>query len=178
MLLVARDAAVGEGAEPRNFFIYLKQYFGRAWKFGLVTLLGTIILVIDARFYFEILSGNVGLLNIGVWLVLYIFLLWLEFLLIAWPVLVDQPEMRIRHVMRNSAVVMLRYPGANLGLALIVFFLTIISIPLAVLLALALAAFISLMVQHYLHLQAPLLANFPLRPGEGAVPPEKDPLAD
>jgi len=27
MLLVARDAAVGEGAEPRNFFIYLRQYF-------------------------------------------------------------------------------------------------------------------------------------------------------
>src|SRR6476469_7951988 len=43
MLGVARDAAIGEGAEPRNFFIYLRRYFWRAWGLGLVTLLVSII---------------------------------------------------------------------------------------------------------------------------------------
>src|SRR6478736_1372277 len=51
MLAVARDAAIGYGAEPKNFYIYLRKYFGRAWGLGIISFLGTLILVTDMRFY-------------------------------------------------------------------------------------------------------------------------------
>ena len=54
MLAVARDAATEQGGEPRLFFPYVKQYFWRAWKFGLVTLLGSIILVGDIQYYADL----------------------------------------------------------------------------------------------------------------------------
>ena len=174
MLGVARDAAVGEGAEPRNFFIYLRRYFGRAWRLGSLTLLGTIILVTDFRFYADLMSGNPILLNTGMWFLVYVLVVWIEFLLIAWPLLVNQPEMSIGNVVRNSAILTLRTPGANFGLALLVLLLCVFSFFLAVAVSLVLAALVSLLVQHYLHIQAPVLANFPSRPGEGAVPPETE----
>src|SRR5690242_17669899 len=42
MLAVARDAAIGQGVEPSNFFFYLRRLFWRAWALGLVTLLGSV----------------------------------------------------------------------------------------------------------------------------------------
>lgn len=178
MLGVARDAAVGEGAEPRNFFIYLRQYFWRAWQLGLLTFLGTVILVTDLGFYTNVMSGNPILFNIGIFFLLYVLIIWIEFLLIAWPVLVNQPEMSLRNVLRNSAVLTLRMPGANFGLALLVLVLYVFSISIAVLFALALAAVVSLIVQHYLHIQAPVLANWPPSPGEGPLAAEAKDYVD
>jgi uncharacterized membrane protein YesL len=171
MLGVARDAASGEGAEPVNFFRYVRQYFKRGWLMGLVTLLGTIILVTDLRFYADLMSGNPGLLNAGMWIIVYVFLVWFEFLLIAWPISVNHPEMAIRDVLRNAAILTLRLPGANLGLALMVLFLSAIALSLAVLVSLVLAALVSLIAQHYLYVQAPVLANFPPAPGRSAHGP-------
>jgi uncharacterized membrane protein YesL len=172
MLGVARDAAIGYGPEPGSFFIYLKQYFWRAWGLGIVTLIGSVILVTDMRFYANALSDNPFLLNTGVYFLLYVLVVWLEFLFVAWPLLVNQPGMPIRDVLRNAAIVTLRTPGAGFGLALVVIILSILSLALAFLTAMALAAFMSLLAQHYIHIQAPVLANFPPRPGEGAIPPE------
>lgn len=174
MLGVARDAAVGEGAEAKNFFIYLRRFFWRAWGFGLLTALGSLILVTDMRFYAGVTGGNPMLANMGAWLLFYVLVLWIECLLVAWPLMVNQPEMSIRDVMRNAAILTLRMPGANFGLALVVAFLSMISFLLALPLSLALAALVSLLAQHYLHIQAPVLANFPPRPGEGAVQVEED----
>ena len=175
MLGVARESAIGYGPEPGTFFLYLKRYFRRSWGLGIITLLGSIILVTDIRFYADLLKDNPLLLNTGVYFLVYVLIVWIEFLLVAWPLLVNQPEMPLRDVMRNAAIITLRKPGAGFGLALIAIFLSIISIFLAFLAALALAAFISLLAQHYIHIQAPVLANFPPRPGEGAVaPPEEE----
>jgi len=167
MLGVARDAATGQGAEPSQFFFYLRRLFWRAWSLGLVSALGTVIFVTDLYFYADRLSGNPFILQVGIFFLLYVLIVWIEFLLFAWPLLVNQPEMGLRHVLRNSAILALRTPGANFGLALIVLFLVILSIWLAPLVGLALAAIIALLTQHYLHLQAPILASFPSRPGEG-----------
>jgi uncharacterized membrane protein YesL len=172
MLGVARDAAIGYGPEPGSFFIYLKQYFWRAWGLGIVTLVGTIILATDIRFYADALRGNPFLVNAGVYFLLYVLIVWIEVLLVAWPLLVNQPQMSIRDVVRNAAILTLRTPGASFGLALVVLFLSILSLFLAFLAAMALAAFLSLLAQHYVHIQAPILSNFPPRPGEGAIPPE------
>jgi uncharacterized membrane protein YesL len=155
MLCVARDAAMGQGGEPRQFFVYLRRFFWRAWGMGLVSLLGSIILWTDLLFYAN--------LNVGVLFLIYIAIVWLEFLLIAWPLLVDRPEMPIPAVLRNAAALTLRMPWANLGFALVVIFVSLLSLSLAVAVALALAAFVSLMAQHYLNIQAPDLANFPPR---------------
>jgi uncharacterized membrane protein YesL len=171
ILAVARDAAVDQGGEPRAFFMYLRRYFWRAWKLGLVTFVGSVILLGDLRFYSDLLSGNVLVLSIGVYFLLYVLIVWLEILLIAWPLLVNQPEMRVRDVLRNAAILALRVPGASLGLALLVIVLSVFSLMFGILLALVLAAFVSLLVQHYIHIQAPEIANFPSRPGEGAVEP-------
>ncbi len=170
MLGIARDGAIGVGAEPSNFWFYLRTFFWRAWKMGLITLLGTIILITDMVYYANLLSGNSVLVNVGVFFLLYILIVWFECLLLAWPLLVNQPQMPIRDVLRNAAIIALRSPGLNFGLALIVFLLLLFSLALAIVFSLALAAFVSLLVQHYLHLQAPVLANFPPRPGESSVP--------
>jgi uncharacterized membrane protein YesL len=172
MLGVARDAAIGYGPEPGSFFIYLKKYFWRAWGLGIVTLIGSVILVTDIRFYADVLQGNPILVNTGIYFLLYVLIVWLEFLFVAWPLLVNQPEMSIRNVLRNAAILTFRTPGAGFGLALVAVFLTMLSLFLAFLAAVALAAFLSLLAQHYIHIQAPVLANFPPRPGEGAIPPE------
>jgi uncharacterized membrane protein YesL len=169
MLAVARDAAIGYGAEPKNFYIYLKQYFRRAWGLGIVTFLGSVILVTDLGFYADALGGNPVLFNAGIFFLLYVLIVWLEVLLVAWPLMVNQPEMSIRDVMRNAVVVTLRTPGAAFGLALLVVILCLFSLALAVLVALALAAIASLLAQHYLHFQAPVLANFPPTVGEAAA---------
>jgi uncharacterized membrane protein YesL len=169
MLGVARDAAIGESAEPSSFFYYLRRYFWRAWKLGLITLLGTIIFIGDLTYYAEALRGTPFLLIPGIGFLLYVLIVWIEFLLIAWPLLVNQPEMAIRDVVRNAGILTLRVPAANLGLALLVLLLCAVSFFLAIIVSLALAAFVSLLAQHYLHLQAPVLANFPPRPGESAT---------
>jgi uncharacterized membrane protein YesL len=174
MLGVARDAAIGYGPEPSTFFIYLKQYFWRAWGLGIVTLVGTIILVTDIRFYADALKGNPLLVNTGVYFLLYVLFVWLEVLLIAWPLLVNQPQMSIRDVVRNAAILTLRTPGASLGLALAVLFLSVLSLFLAFLAAMALAAFLSLLAQHYIHVQAPVLANFPPPVGEVAAQAQEE----
>jgi len=166
MLGVARDAAIGQGVEPSQFFFYLRRLFWRAWALGLISALGTVIFVTDLFFYADRLGENPFLLQVGIFFLLYVLIVWLEILLFAWPLLVNQPAMGLGHVMRNSAILALRTPGANFGLALIVLFLMILSIWLAPLVGLALAAIIALLSQHYLHLQAPILANFPPRPGE------------
>ncbi len=170
MLGIARDAAIGVGAEPSNFWFYLRTFFWRAWKLGLITFLGTFILVTDMLYYANALSGNQVLVNVGVFFLFYILIVWLECLLIAWPLLINQPEMPIRDVLRNAAIITLRSPGVNFFLLLLVFLLCVLSFFLAIILSLALAAFLSLLVQHYLHLQAPVLANFPPRPGKAALP--------
>lgn len=174
MLAVARDAAIGQGVEPSNFFFYLRRLFWRAWALGLITLLGSVVFVTDLFFYADRLSGNALLLQIGIFFLLYVLLVWLEFLLIAWPLLVNQPAMELRHVLRNAGIVALRWPGANFGLALIVILLCLFSLYFAPAVGLALAAIVALLTQHYLHVQAPVLANFPPRPGENTLEPAVD----
>jgi uncharacterized membrane protein YesL len=165
MLAVARDAIVLQGGEPRRFFPYMRQYFWRSWRLGLASFLGTVILVTDINFYANIVRDPL-LANVGVLFLIYLLSVWLEVLLIAWPVLVNHPDMALRDVVRNAAIFVLRHPGANLGLALMVIFLYICSVLVSVLVALAIAALVSLLVQHYLYLQDPLLANLQPLPGE------------
>ncbi|MBF6611895.1 MAG: hypothetical protein IVW55_02070 [Chloroflexi bacterium] len=53
-------------------------------------------------------------------------------------------------------------------LALLVVTLYVLSVFVAIVFALAFTAFVSLLVQHYLYLRAPVLANFLPLPGEDA----------
>jgi hypothetical protein len=172
MLGVARDAAVGEGVEPRNFFIYLRRFFWRAWGLAIFTFLVSFILLTDLQFFAAVMRGNPVLSNIAGLFLFYVPVVWLEFLLLAWPLLVNRPEMSLPNVIRNAAVLTLRTPGANFGLALLVILLSLFSFFLSIAVPLALAALVSMLAQHYLHIQAPVLADFPPRPGEGAVDAE------
>jgi len=96
-------------------------------------------------------------------------------LLLAWPLLVNHPDMELRHVVRNAAIMTLRLPGANFVLLFVVLLMTAGSIYFAPFTALALGAVVALMAQHYLNVQAPVLANFPPGPGEGPRPPSSAP---
>jgi uncharacterized membrane protein YesL len=167
MLAMARDALVGQGGEPRNFLPYMRQYFRRAWGLGLVSLLGTIVLVTDIAFYTDLMSGNPVLVNTGILFLVYVLIVWVEFLLLAWPLMVNQPDMPLRDVMRNAAILTLRVPAANFVMALLVVTLYVLSAFVAIVFALAFSAFVSLLLQHYLYLQAPVLAGIPPLPGEG-----------
>jgi uncharacterized membrane protein YesL len=167
MLAVARGALVMQGGEPRSFLSYMRQYFWRAWGLGLLSFLGTTILVTDIAFYSKVMRGNPIVANTGTLFLVYVLIVWVEFLLLAWPLLVNQPDMGLRDVVRNAAILTLRVPAANLGLALLVVALYVLSVFAAILFALALTAFASLLVKHYLYLQAPVLANIPPLPGAG-----------
>jgi uncharacterized membrane protein YesL len=167
MLAVARDALAMQGGEPRNFLRYMRQFFWRAWGLGLVSFLGTLTLMTDIVFYANVISGNPILVNTGILFLIYVLIVWLEFLLLAWPLLVNRPQMPLRDVIRNAAILTLRFPAANFGLVLLAVTLYVLSIFVAVVFALAFTAFVSLLVQHYLYLQAPVLANVPPLPGEG-----------
>ncbi len=169
MMAVARDAAVGEGAEPKNFFVYIRRFFWRAWGLGLLTAVGTVVFVTDLRLYSDLLRGTPVLWNIGVFFLLYVLVVWFEFLLVAWPLLVNQPEMSMRNLVRNSLVFTLRTPWANLGLALIAFLLFVLCFVLTIGISLVVAALLSLLAQHYLNIQAPVLANVPPTVGKGPV---------
>ena len=59
------------------------------------------------------MSGNPILLNTGIFFLLYVLIVWLEFLLIAWPLLVDQPDAAPRRYALIAAVLTLRVPPAN-----------------------------------------------------------------
>lgn len=160
MMRLARDAATGYGVDPGNFFIYLRRFFWRAWGLGIVTLVGTIVLVTDIFYYAAALRGNSFLLNLGIMFLVYLLVVWAGLLLIAWPMLVDQPQMAIRDVVRNAAILTLRVPGATFGLVLVVLLVFLFSAAFAVLIFAGFAAFVSLVAQHYLHIQAPILADF------------------
>jgi len=168
LLVVARESAVGYGTEPSTFFHALRRYFWRAWSLALVTAAGSFLFVFDLYYYNDRLSGLGFATTVGTVFLFYVLILWFEFLLLAWPLLVDQPEMALRYVLRNALICTLRTPGANFGLALLIVVLTALCIWLSPLVGLALGALVALIVQHYLHVQAPVLANFPPMPGEGA----------
>lgn len=174
ILAMARDALVGQGGEPRNFLLYMRQYFRRAWGLGIVSFLGTAILVTDIAYYASLMSGNPVVVNTGILFLVYVLIVWVEFLLLAWPLLVNQPDMPLRDVMRNAAILTLRIPVANFGLALLVATLYVLSVFVAIVFALAFATFVSLLLQHYLYLQAPVLAGIPPLPGDGVTQTASD----
>ncbi len=169
LLSVARDAAIGQGAEPSSFFYAFRRLFWRSWQLGAITAAGTFFLLIDMRFYGLLLSGNSLIYGMGMTLLIYVLLLWCEALLIAWPLLVNQPTMALRDLLRNTALFILRAPLLNLGLTALVALLVLFGIIVSFLIPLALAAVVALLVQHFLHLQAPALAAWPPGPGEMSV---------
>ena len=77
--------------------------------------------------------------------------------------------------MRNAAILTLRVPGANFGLVLSCSPHVVSSFFSRPSLRLALAAFVSLLAQHYLNVQAPVLANFRPAPAKGPVPLQRAP---
>jgi uncharacterized membrane protein YesL len=175
LLVVARDSAIGQGTELSTFFYALRRYFWRSWGLGLVSAVGTVLLTFDLKFYSDTLNGSGLLFTMGIVFLLYVLVLWCEFLLLVWPLLVNHPDMELRHVVRNAAITTLRLPGANFVLFFLVLLLTAFSIYFAPFTALALGALVALMAQHYLNVQAPVLANFPPGPGEGPPPPPSAP---
>ncbi len=170
LLSVARDAAIGQGAEPSSFFYAFRRLFWRSWQLGAFTAAGTFFLVLDIRFYGLLLSGNSLIYGMGMTMLVYLLLLWCEGLLIAWPLLVNQPQMALRDLLRNTVVFILRAPLLNLGLTAIVALLMLFGLVVSFIIPLALGSILALLVQHYLHLQAPTLAAWPPSPGETSAP--------
>jgi len=169
LLVVARDAAIGQGAEPSSFFYAFRRLFWRSWRLGAISAGGTFFLLLDIRFYGLLLSGNSLIYGMGMTLLVYILLLWCEALLIAWPLLVNQPDMALRDLFRNTVLFILRAPLLNLGLTALVALLLLFGLVVSFIIPLALGAVIALFVQHFLHLQAPTLAAWPPSPGEASV---------
>ncbi len=169
LLSVARDAAIGQGAEPSSFFFAFRRLFWRSWQLGAITAAGTFFLLIDMRFYGLLLSGNALIYGMGMTLLIYILLLWCEGLLIAWPLLVNQPTMPLRVLLRNTVLFILRAPLLNLALTALVALLLVFGLVVSFTIPLALGAVIALLVQHFLHIQAPALAAWPPSPGETSV---------
>ncbi|HUS14748.1 MAG TPA: DUF624 domain-containing protein [Chloroflexia bacterium] len=170
LLVVARGATGGHAVDPRTFVTALRPLFWRSWGLGAVSAAGTLFLTVDWAFY-RVQLQDLGLgYGAGMLLLTYALVVWLEFLLIAWPLLVDQPHLRLRDVLRNAGILTLRYPAANLGLAVLVLLLVLIALVVAPMIGLAVGAMVALLAQHYLNQQVPALGVFPPLPGEGLEP--------
>jgi uncharacterized membrane protein YesL len=166
LLVVARDAAMGVGAEPSTFFAAFRQFFWRSWGLGLITAAGTLFLGYDFVFYMSLLADNALALGAGLSFFGFLLLLWGAVLLVAWPLLVNQPAMPLRAVLYNALLCTLQAPFAAGGLLILVLLLLLFALAVAFLLPLVLGAFVALLAQHYLHLRAPILAAWPPGPGD------------
>jgi uncharacterized membrane protein YesL len=155
LMVVARAAALHEGPTLRLFFTAFRAYFARSWLVGIVQILSIVIILFDFPFYYSFASQGGFFAPLGALFLLYIALSWLQTLYYAWAMLVTRTDLSLGQMLRNGALITLRYPFHHLlsgaFLALLLFAGSI----LPPLLILALPPIWALLALHNLYLLAP-----------------------
>ncbi len=156
---MARATVLHEHPDLQLFVTSLRAYFGKSWRLGAIGLLGTLLWFLDLSLYLAMAGELGGLAWIGAVLILYIGVVWVQTLFFAWPMLVCRDDLAVRHLLRNGAILAMRYPVHNLIMTLFGGFLLWLTVFYAPpLIALATPALLALLGLHNLYLLAPELA--------------------
>jgi uncharacterized membrane protein YesL len=157
LFAMARASALHESPDTALFLASLRAYFVRGWLLGLVGALGIAVWVADFYFYTGVLAqaGSIGL--VGAALIAYIGVLWLQTLLYAWALLISRDDLRVGQLLRNGAIMALRFSTQTLVNTLFVAGLLGLSFYLPFIAVLALPAVAALVGVHTLYLIAPEL---------------------
>lgn len=123
----ARSLARHEGVTVRDFFLDMQANFLRAWKLGLVTILGSVVVGFDV-YYYGAISAAYGPLAV---VFLYAVVLWVQLIAYAWAMLTARPDLPIRDHLRNALIFTFRYPIHHLILGLFILLTTALAITLA-----------------------------------------------
>jgi len=142
--LVAR----GKGVEWSDYFGAFKRYFGKSWVLALINIAVGVLFYVNFGFYapgtspFN-LSGTVSL-----WIrtfFVFIGVLWLLLQMYLFAMLLEQEDQRIKLAFRNAAILMFANPGFTLLLGIIVLLLSVVSVLLPALWAMATMSLISVL---------------------------------
>lgn len=127
LAVLMRRVAEYESISVRDFFLVIRQHYRRGWLMGLVSLLGTTLIVINLNFYATLGGWAVVLLP----LFLLLTLIWLLVLLYLYPMAVIT-EGGPRRIVRNCLIVIIRHPGLSLMAGLMALIMIVLSSALIV----------------------------------------------
>ncbi len=154
---VSNQIANGETAEWGDYFHGFRRYFLKAWGLALINVLASTIVLVNIWFY---RPGVVPLDisdNLAAWIRSIFVVLgfgWWCYQCYPMAMLLEQEDQRIRVALRNSAILLIAYPGATLVLGVLALLLLGLSLYFPPLLALVTLAFLAVacnkMVVHLL----------------------------
>lgn len=158
LFAMARASALHEGPDTALFLASLRAYFARAWLLAIVGALGIAVWVADFFFYMSVLAhaGEIGL--VGAVVIGYVGVLWLQTLLYAWALLMSRDDLRLMQLLRNGAIISLRFSTQTIINTIFVAGLLGLSFYLPFIAVLALPAIVALLGVHSLYAVAPELA--------------------
>jgi uncharacterized membrane protein YesL len=157
LFAMARACALHEAPDTALFLASLRAYFVRSWLLGLVGAVGIAVWVADLIFYSSLLAraGEIGI--VGGAVIAYLGVIWLQTLLYAWALLISRDDLRTGQLIRNGAIMALRFSTQTLINTLFVAGLLGLSFYLPFIAVLALPPIVALLGIHSLYAVAPEL---------------------
>ncbi|HEY3080080.1 MAG TPA: hypothetical protein VGM69_09255 [Chloroflexota bacterium] len=147
--LWANRLAKEERVEFSLFWEGLRTYWWKALRLFLISMVGFVLLSVNALFYLRSETQILQLFGI-VWL--YAIYFWTSMQIYQLPLLIEQEDKRLRLVLRNSFFLALSNFGTTIVVVVICTVLTVISLGLTLLIALVTGAVVALICTRALHL--------------------------
>lgn len=155
--VMARASALHEQPDAALFKLAIRTYFWRSWALGLVGLAGIIVWLVDLGFYINLLGG-LGIAGwLGAVLIFYIGIAWMLTLVYAWQLLICRDDLKLHQILRNAALIALRFPAHSTLMGVVIFLLGLASFIVPALVVLVTPAIVALLGFHNLSLTAPEL---------------------
>jgi hypothetical protein len=122
---MAHDLVRGKPIQFSQFWSGLRLYRGLSWKVTGVLYLSGLILVVDVVFYLrahQLVFSVIGVL--GAWALLF----WLALQVYVYPLMIAQEDKRIIGIFKNAAMLTLAFPFFALGILLVTFLASALSV--------------------------------------------------
>jgi uncharacterized membrane protein YesL len=127
LAVLMRRVTEFESISTRDFLRAIRDHYRRAWLVGLISVVGTTLLLINLWFYANLPGWGVALVP----LFLMILLLWLIMQLFLFPMAVIT-EGGPGRVLRNAAIVVFRHPGLSLSTGIVALLIAALSTVLVI----------------------------------------------
>ena len=125
LFAVAERVTEGRSASMRLFFESMRTYARDSWKLYGMWIVGLVGLAVNLWFYPQLSPGLGAFITV---LFLYLSLIWVALLIYLGPLLVLQPDRRIRLMWRNAAVMAFGRPFFTLITAVLMAIILVVSI--------------------------------------------------
>jgi uncharacterized membrane protein YesL len=147
---MARAAILHDEPNTALYVSSLRAYFAKSWALAIVGLTGFAIWLLDFIFYTRLL-GNTAMIGwIGQVFLLYFGTVWIQTILFGWALMVCRADLKLWQLLRNSLVLVLRYPTHAFISALFVGLLLLLAYFMPPLLVLVVPPLVAMLSLHYL----------------------------